>query len=298
MKKRLNPLPPEITATTAFVKRRNVAERATLRDHLLLSYLANAPDHWDFALQEGQTFSATPENIGAIQKILGIKNTDRTIVAPVFSGDWSKLHPKSIGVDFSREALRNHPNPFRVKADLRDLPFPDQWADHIVMYEPTPMNPKVATYVDTLITATEAARVAKKVHVIQRVRNGLRIWTYPFLEHYFAGLGVPYRVSDLTEHVTVHSVTKNGKPLQVHAVTFKGKDLLKHKDAIVRDLRTTLQFLRNLTKKKSVDPADFAALLRKGTPALRKAIAEDVVLRRKPRIMRKATPRQFEGKHP
>ncbi len=289
-RRRINPLPSTTTAAVAFVKSRNILERMTLRDHLLLSYLANRPDKWDFLIKNGSGFSAIPTNVEKIRKVLQIRDKDTVGVAPVFSGEWSKIHPAAIGIDFSKEALRRHPNPYRVKADLRDLPFPDQYFDHLVMYEPTPKNPKVATHADALMTALEAARVARNVHVAQRVRNGLRIWTYPFLEHYFAGLGIPYRITDISDSVQVVSAN-SPRNTGVHVITYDGKDVLSKKSTITRDLRAVTNFLLEIAKKKTLEPKDMAKLMRRGSPALRKALVEDLILPRKPRLVRR-------GKHP
>ncbi len=109
----------------------------------------------------------------------------------------------SMGIDFSEEALRNHPNPYRVKADLRNIPLPDNYADHVVSYEPTPLHTGTSTIMDALMTLHELSRVGKNVHIIQRHGKIAPVWTYPFVQHYLAGLGVPYSVRDITDYVAV-----------------------------------------------------------------------------------------------
>ncbi len=170
---------------------------------------------------------------------------------------------------------------------MRDLPFPDGYADHIVTFEPTPLNPNTATLLDPLLTLYELGRVGKNVHVIQRTRNGAPIWTYPFVQHYLAGLGVPYKVRDLTEHTTLTGITKPGQKIGVVSMSFKGSDFMKRRNVIKKDALTVYRFLKAIAAKKEVTPHDVAQLMRSASPALRKALVEHFILQKRPRLVRK-----------
>ncbi len=274
---------PEVVAVHSFVKRLNDLDRISIRDAMLASHLANAPKQWDIMLKRGLRFSAVPVNVDAIRKTLGITDEHTVIVAPVFSGEWSKIHPAAIGIDFSEEALRNHPNPYRIKADLRELPLPDNYADHVVSYEPTPLHTGTATVMDVLMTLHEFSRVGKSVHIIQRHGKIAPVWTYPFVQHYLASLGVPYTVKDLTEHVSINTMKTPIDRIRVVAVSFKGSDVMAHRNILVSDIGASYRFLKTIAKQGKLTPGSVRALLRFASPALRKAFTEQYLLSRKPR---------------
>jgi len=206
---------------------------------------------------------------------------------PYFRGELSQIKEDSIGVDFSAEALKNHPNENKIRADLRKLPFPDAYADHIISFEPTPLNPNTATLLDPILTLYELGRVGKNVHIIQKTRNNVPIWTYPFVQQYLAGLGVPYKIHDLTDHTIITGITKPNRKMGVVAVSFRGEDLLKHRATIKKDALAVYKFLRAIAVKREVPPRDIAQLMRSASPALRKALVEHFVLQKRPRLVRR-----------
>ncbi len=274
---------PEVVAVHSFVKRLNDLDRISIRDAMLASHLANAPEQWSIMLKRGLRFSAAPVDVEAIRKVLGIRNEHRVVVAPVFSGEWSRIHPTSMGIDFSEDALRNHPNPYRIKADLRNLPLPDNYADHVVSYEPTPLHTGTSTIMDVLMTLHELSRVGKNVHIIQRHGKIAPVWTYPFVQHYLAGLGVPYSVRDITDYVAVNTIRPAKDRLRVVALSYRGSDVMEHKDTIISDINTSCRFLKTIAREGKLTPGSVRDLLRSASPALRKAFTEQYLLSRKPR---------------
>ena len=170
---------------------------------------------------------------------------------------------------------------------MRKIPLPDGYADHFVSFEPTPLHAGTATPWDVLQTLKEMIRVADNVHIVQRTRNGAPIWTYPFVQHYLAGLGVPYKVRDLTEHTTLTGITKPGQKIGVVSMSFKGSDFMKRRNVIKKDALTVYRFLKAIAAKKEVTPHDVAQLMRSASPALRKALVEHFILQKRPRLVRK-----------
>ena len=142
-------------------------ELNTLRQELLGTPAVHDARAWDIKIISGVGFSAVPKNVDAIRQVLGIRPEHTVVVAPVFSGEWSKIHPEAIGIDFSRTALKKHPNPAKILADLRNIPLEDGIADHVVSYEPTPLHAGTASPADVLATLRELTRIGNSVHIIQ-----------------------------------------------------------------------------------------------------------------------------------
>ncbi|MDN5358289.1 MAG: hypothetical protein PWP76_132 [Candidatus Diapherotrites archaeon] len=191
---------PEDVAGEAYLRSLTGNEASEISRSMRGTGLQNNPKLWGTKLRRNARFAAVPKNVEEIRRILGIGDEHTVIVAPVYSGEWSKMHPNAVGIDFSEEALKRHHNEHRVLADLRNIPLPDSYADHMVMFEPTPMHPITASPSDVLRTLLEATRVAKRVHIIQRAKKRFLTWSDPFLTKYLSNLGVRYEVKDLTKH--------------------------------------------------------------------------------------------------
>ncbi len=158
-------------AIEEFLKKATPEEKEWVVKELLGNNMQNAPEHWNKKVANGVRFFAVPKNLAEIRKALGIKEEHTVLVGPVFSGEWSSVHKNAVGIDFSDEALKKHPNGNRILADLRKIPLPDGHADHFVSFEPTPLHAGTATPWDVLQTLKEMIRVADNVHIVQRSKG-------------------------------------------------------------------------------------------------------------------------------
>lgn len=261
---------PEDIAGEAYLRSLQETEAKEIIRDVQGTGLQNTPELWSSKLRRDRArFAAIPKNVKEIRRILGIKDEHTVIVAPVYSGEWSRIHPDAIGIDFSEEALRRHPNERRILADLRNIPLPDGYADHIVMFEPTPMHPITASPSDVLRTLLEATRVAKRVHIIQRAKKRFLTWSDPFLTKYLSNLGVRYEVKDLTKHTELdpgaHHVSWG-----VAALTLKSENVKPVRDVIERDLAAVEKFM-NMARRGKLYLA-WQKLEKEASPALRKAM--------------------------
>jgi ubiquinone/menaquinone biosynthesis C-methylase UbiE len=267
-----SPKRPEDLAAKEFLASRSPAELSVIARDFKASEQWNSPENWNEHIKEEQgRFAAVPkkEHIPKIREILGIEEFHKVLVAPVYSGEWSQIHKDSIGVDFAEEALKNHPNNQKYQADLRNLPFPDNYVDHIVMFEPTPLRSGTASPEDILRTLWETARVSRgKIHIIQRAKGEIPIWSHPFLLKYMENLGVRYEIKDITEHTEVDprfSIKYN-----VVSLSIASKHLKAHRDIIQKDIVAAKRFMDLIRENKMKEA--FEELEKNASPALRKAI--------------------------
>jgi hypothetical protein len=234
--------------------------------------LAKNPKRWNLKLKMGVgKFAAVPkkDRIAEIREILGIKDGQIVATGPVYSGEWSELDRNAIGIDFSEEALKRHPNKNRVQADLRNLPLPDNYVDHFVIFEPTPLHAGTASPGDVLRTLLEAGRVSRKyVHVLQRAIGKYPIWSAPFLLKYLENLGIKYETKDITDQVNLDRRAADW--YRAVAVSITSEDIKKQAETIKKDIDAFERFMRR-AKRGSVVTA-WRKLEQEASPALRKAL--------------------------
>ncbi len=274
--RRFGPKRPEEIAGAAFLRDARKWQLDNLRLQLIGTGLQNRPEAWDEKLRVGARFSVVPKDseIEALRQRLGINRDDTVVVAPVFSGEWSKIHPKAIGIDFSEKAIQRHPNGRKILADLRDIPLETGSADHIISYEPSPLNAGVAEPQDILTTLAELIRVGDRVHIIQRARGTAPRWLEPFVMKYIGNLGIPYTITDISEHVESKTrFFRLGGKNRVIAVTLDGKTGRALLDTIIRDGEVAGRAMRITNRSRAPENIrrGLEIILMGGSPALKKA---------------------------
>ena len=274
------------------------------RDIWLRSFSEEIPDSrpetWDKKLAKGVTFSATPEDPEAIRKKLGIEDHHKVLVIPVLDGSWSRIHKNSMGADFSRAALENHPNERKVLADARDLPFKTGEFDHVVSYELTPLSTGLSDPASILKALKELLRVGKQVHIIQRMHGDRLVWTEPIITRYLHELGIEHKIVDLSEHTTPQYFFYNPEKDRVVSLTISARDAHKLLDKMEQDIRTMERAVEHF--KRGEIQKGTEEIVRNGSVALQRAFFEQYFLRRifrsTARQMKTEFRSRFLGRHP
>ena len=242
------------------------------------SGLERNPSKWKEKIEKGGTFSAIPSDVEAIRRKLGIDLNHSVLIIPVYTGQWSNIHPNAVGADFSEVALAHHTNDRRIMADARELPFNTAEFDHVVSYELTPLNAGLSDPVSALKALKELIRVGKKLHIIQRMHRKNLVWTEPIVTRYLKELGVPHKIIDLTDHVTPQYFFYDPRHDRIVSLSIDAQAAHQKIEKMERDIKVLEQATKHFQRGEIYKGAE--ELVRNGSVALQRAFFEQYFLKK------------------
>ncbi len=242
------------------------------------SGLEREPAKWDKKIRAGGTFSTVPSDVESIRKKLGINKNHSVLIIPVYTGQWSNIHPNAVGADFSEVALAHHTNDRRALADARELPFKTAEFDHVVSYELTPLNTDLSDPVSALKALKELIRVGKKLHIIQRMHRKNLVWTEPIVTRYLKELGVPHKIVDLTDHVTPQYFFYDPRHDRIVSLSIDAQVAHQKIEKMERDIKVLEQATKHFQRGEIYRGTE--ELVRNGSIALQRAFFEQYFLKK------------------